>query len=137
VSVTLRAASVGASIDRVYISQGDITPGMDPYDSLAPHSALYDAPSMPLVIAPFQSVTLPAVDYTLDQTKPVLIAVDFSASAVSGVMFMQLRPEETVGCYKAQTPLTPGEEPEARKTDRTGYVATPGNLYLIERIDVG
>jgi len=57
-------------------------------------------------------------------------------------MYRELRPEEAVSYNKAQGPLQPNEQPEARKTDRQNYVREPtdttkGGVYLIEKIEVG
>ena len=147
VSITLRASSAGASIDRIYISQAaDPGPGIDPYDSVEYRATMQDtAFKPPLVIPPAppnqtNTVTIPAILYTLDNTKPLLIAVDFSATPASGIMYREVPAENAVAYYKLQGPLQPGEEPEARKTDRSGYTPSPagrGRIYLIERIDVG
>ena len=153
VSITLRASSAGASIDRIYISQAvDPGPGIDPYDSVEYRATMQDtAFKPPLVIPPAppnqtNTVTVPAILYTLDNTKPLLIAVDFSATPASGIMYREVPAEKAVAYFKLQGPLQQGEEPEARKTDRSGYTRYPadptnpprrGGIYLIERIEVG
>jgi len=146
VSLTLRASSMGLSIERIYISQAD--PAGDPYDSVAYRQTMQDTVFKPALVIPpsppNQSTTrvLPAISYTLDHTKPLLIAIDFSGTPESGIMWKQVPPREAVAYFKLQGSLQPGEEPEARKTDRSGYTRTPvdttkGGIYLIERIDVG
>jgi hypothetical protein len=81
VKLTLRASSVSsASIDRIYISQAD--PAGEPFDSAADLTAVTSAP---IVIPAGAEVILPAVNYRLDQTKPLLIAVDFSAAPASAI----------------------------------------------------
>src|SRR4029079_3802627 len=73
VSITLRASSTGASIDRIYISQAvDPGPGIDPYDSVEYRAAMQDTVfKPPLVIPPAppnqpNTVTIAAILYTLD-----------------------------------------------------------------------
>ena len=147
VSITIRASSVGLSIDWIYISQADLAVGTDPYDSVeerkAMHEILFNHP--PLVISSTEAYlpkTLPAIPYTLDHTKPLLIAIEFSATPASGIMYTEVPPGEAVAYFKLQGPLQEQEQPEAMKTDRSGYTrfpgdATKGGIYLIERIDVG
>jgi hypothetical protein len=147
VSLTLRASSQGLSIDRIYISQADQAAGMDPYDSVEYRATMQDTVfKPPLVIPPSvpnqtKTMTLPAYLYTLDHTKPLLIAVDFSAAPASGIMYRDVSPNEARAYYKLQAPLQPGEHPEARKTDRSGFtswISTKGGVIaLIERIEVG
>jgi len=57
------------------------------------------------------------------------------------IMYKDVGPEVAVTYFKLQGPLQPGEDPEARKRNRTGYTRTPaditqGRVYLIERIEV-
>jgi hypothetical protein len=148
VSLTLRASPVGLSIDRIYISQADQGVGKDLYDSVEYRAAIQDTVFKPPLIIPSsppnqtKTVTLPAILYTLDNTKPLLIAVDFSATPASDIMYREVSPAVAVAYYKLQAPLQPGEEPEARKMDRTGYFREPtdpmkGGIYLIEKIEVG
>jgi hypothetical protein len=119
---------------------------MDPYDSVEYRATMQDtAFKPPLVIPPSSlnpTVTIPAILYTLDNTKPLLIAVDFSVTPASGIAYRRVPPEKAVAYFKLQGSLEPGEDPEARKTDRDGYTRWPtntakGGIYLIERIDVG
>lgn len=137
VKLTLRASSASAaSIDRIYISKAD--PAGDPYDSAADLTAVIPAT---IVLPPGTPVTL-AVNYNLDGGQPLLIAVEFSGTPPSGVMYREVPPQVAVAYFKVRTPLQPGEEPEARKADRTGYTRWPedtlkGGIYLIEKIEVG
>jgi len=143
VSLTLRAGSAGASIDRIYLSQADPAAGSEPFDSVDYRATMQDtAFGPPLVIPPAplnqtNTVTMPAILYTLDHTKPLLIAIDFSATPVSEIMYRDVPPNVANAYYKEQAPLQPGEEPEARKTDRDGYTPWPAVIAFIERIDVG
>ena len=68
--------------------------------------------------------------------------VNFSANPASGIMYREVPPREAVAYYKLQAPLQEQEQPEAMKTDRSGYTrypadATKGSISLVERIDVG
>jgi hypothetical protein len=132
VSLTLRAGSAGASIDRIYLSQADPAAGSEPFDSVDYRATMQDtAFGPPLVIPPAplnqtNTLTMPAILYTLDHTKPLLIAIDFSATPVSEIMYRDVPPNVANAYYKEQAPLQPGEEPEARKTDRDGYTPWPG-----------
>ena len=143
VSLTLRAGSAGASIDRIYLSQADPAAGSERFDSVDYRASMQDtAFGPPLVIPPAplnqtNTVTIPAILYTLDHTKPLLIAIDFSATPVSEIMYRDVPPNVANAYYKEQAPLQPGEEPEARKTDREGYTPWPAVIAFIERIDVG
>jgi hypothetical protein len=148
VSLTLRASPVGLSIDRIYISQADQGVGKDLYDSVEYRAAIQDTVFKPPLIIPSsppnqtKTVTLPAILYTLDNTKPLLIAVDFSATPASDIMYREVSPAVAVAYYRLQGPLQPNEEPEARKMDRANYFREPtdpmkGGIYLIEKIEVG
>ena len=120
---------------------------MDPYDSVeerkAMHETIFNHP--PLVISPSEAYlpkTLPAIPYPLDHTKPLLIAIEFSAYPPSGIMSNEVPPRQAVAYFKLQGALQDQEQPEAMKTDRSGYQRYPadttkGGIYLIERIDVG
>src|SRR5262249_15864473 len=94
VRITLQASSAagatGASIDRIYISQPSSAPGAHPYDSAADLTKIYEImdAGVPLVMAKGQTKTVPAVNqtgvnYNLDPTKPLLIAVDFTDGKVT------------------------------------------------------
>jgi hypothetical protein len=148
VSITLRVPASGASIERIYISPADQLPGMDPYDSSDNLGAFHDTDTKPPLVVPpaagnqSQTVTLPAISYSVDHTRPLLIVVEFSASPNSSLMYREVPPDKAVAYYKAQGPLQAGEQPEARKTDRSGYSRWPtdparGGIYLVERIEVG
>ena len=137
VSLTLRAGPGGLSIQRIYSSQADPTAGADPYDSVDYREAFQFNP--PLI---FDTIKfLPPILYKVDHSKPLLIAVDFSASPDSVIMYKDVGPQVAVAYFKLQGPLQPGEDPKARKRNRTGYTRTPaditqGRVYLIERIEV-
>jgi len=66
-----------------------------------------------------------------------LVSVRVSAVRAA-IMYRDVPPNVAVAYYKEQAPLQPGEEPEARKTDRGWVTRAMGDgIYLIERIDVG
>ena len=143
VSLTLHA-SAGASLDRIYISQPD--PTGDVYDFVDYRQMVHDIDwhGTPLVMSANEVKILPAVGYPLEAGRPLLIAFEFSPVPPSEIMYNEVGPEEAVAYYKSRPPepLQPGEDPEARKKDRTGYARWPedtlkGGIYLIEKIEVG
>jgi hypothetical protein len=112
------------------------SPAGDPYDSAADPTPVI---SGPLVIPPGGIVTI-TVDYLLDGNEPLLIAVEFSDAAESGILYREVVPQVAVAYYKARPTLQPTERPEAQKTDRSDYERLPadamkGSLYLIEQIE--
>ena len=142
VSITLRAPPSGLSIERIYISRPHPSPSADPYDSVASGGALHDTTTQARLVVPpspqSQTVTVPAIAFAVDESQPLLIAVEFSAFVNSEVMYKEVPPGKAVGYYKLLGPLQPGEEPEARKTNRDAYSRSPqGGIYLIEKIEVG
>jgi hypothetical protein len=124
VRLTLRAASSSsASIERIYISRPD--PAGDPYDSATDLTAII---STPLVIPANTAVTLPAVNYNLDEAQPLLIAVDFSVASTSRIRCTKAVPfQEAFAYFKLGA--------EAAKANRTGFAPYPG-IYLIEKIEI-
>lgn len=142
VSITLRAPPTGLSIERIYISRPHPSPSADPYDSVGPGGALQDSATQPRLVVPpssqSQTVTVPAIPFLVDESQPLLIAVEFSSLVTSDIMYKEVPFGKAVGFYKILQPLQPGEEPEARKTDRDGYVrSSVGGIFLIEKIEVG
>jgi hypothetical protein len=93
ISLTLRAGSAGASIDRIYLSQANPAAGSEPFDSVDYRATMQDiAFAPPLIIPPAplnqtNTVTIPAILYTLDHTKPLLVAIDFCATPASEIMY--------------------------------------------------
>jgi hypothetical protein len=78
-------ASNGASIDAIYISQADLSQPSQPWQP-ANDLTQVPLPQQPFIVPAGGSVVaLPPVAYALDKSKPLLIAVDFSVSPVSGV----------------------------------------------------
>jgi hypothetical protein len=124
VKLTLRASSVSsASIDRIYISQAD--PAGEPFDSAGD---LTEVTSVPFVIPAGTEVTLAPVNYRFDETKPLLIAVDFSAAPGSTIRVNDAVPPAQASAYYKQ-------QAAAATANRTGFTPDPG-LYLVERIEV-
>jgi hypothetical protein len=132
VSLTLRASSVGAAnIQSIYISKPDPAPGRDPYDSAADLTAVT---VLPFVVPANTALTLDPVNYMLDDSQPLLIAIDFSATPPSEIRTTnqtpnEAPPDQAFGYFKE----VPNEAPNL---DRTGFTDWPG-ISLIERIDVG
>jgi hypothetical protein len=78
-------ASNGASIDAIYISQADLSQPSQPWQP-ANDLTQVPLPQQPFIVPAGGSVVaLPPVAYALDKSKPLLIAIDFSVSPVSGV----------------------------------------------------
>jgi len=73
--ITVRASSVSpAYVDGLFVSKRD--PAGDPYDSASDLTEVQPKFEVPAN----QSVTLPAIRYTVEPHQPLLIAVDFSRS---------------------------------------------------------
>jgi hypothetical protein len=130
VRLTLRASSTSdVSIDRIFISQPDPA-GNDPYDSAADLKMFYDKVIVPANTSLTLSDTLPDVQYNLDEGQPLLIAVDFSSGAPSGLRFRDNVPRNQGIAYWEH-----GTEAQIR--DRRDDYNSEDRIYLIERIDVG
>ena len=123
VQITLQAFAESVVIDRILISQPAASG--DPYDSA---DDLTDVTTAVTLVQPNSSLTLPAIDYNLDRTQPLLIALDISTS--SGVLpFLPGVPATDAVAFFNQ-----GAE-AATKDRTTAYTSRP-RIYLIQRIDV-
>jgi hypothetical protein len=123
VQITLQAFAESVVIDRILISQPAASG--DPYDSA---DDLTDVTTAVTLVQPNSSLTLPAVNYNLDRSQPLLIAMDISNT--SGVLpFLQGVPAtDAVAFFNLGA--------EAATKDRTsGYTSRP-RIYVIQRIDV-
>jgi hypothetical protein len=131
VKITLQASSDSdASIDRIYISQPDPTPGANLWDSAADLTPVYDPPiPTPLVIAANTAMTLPPVKYNLDHTQPLLIAFDFRPAPGSGIRYVEPVPPEEATAYSILGA-------EAKPPRSSGYAAEE-RIYFITKIEVG
>jgi hypothetical protein len=137
VRLTLQASSTEAvSVDRIYISQPSSAAGANPYDSGADLTPIYaGGPTMPLVMAAGQVMLFPAVDqtginYTLDPTQPLLIAVDFSAAPGSGLGFVQ-----SVPAVEATAFFNLGAE--AAVMNRSANYTLVNEILFFQKIEVG
>jgi hypothetical protein len=117
VQLLLQASiSSGASIDAIYISQADPNQPMQPWQPAG------DLMQVPLPAQPFivpaggSVVALPPVAYNLDKSKTLLIAVDYSVSPGSGIMFSNAVPITQAALYYIQ-----GAE-AALQTRSAGYI---------------
>jgi len=106
------------------------------YDSAADIREIATAVSVPAG----QTVELPVVTYTLDQTKPLLVAFDISSTAGMGnVRFVNPVPGTDAAMHFRAAAA------EAGIQDRLPSTANPGappynpstSIYLVQRIDVG
>ncbi|QIF04536.1 fibronectin type III domain-containing protein [Roseimicrobium sp. ORNL1] len=135
VRLVLQGSTAGnLLIDRATISQ--VATGGNVYDSAVDLVEIATAVSIPAG----QIVELPVVTYTLDQTKPLLVAFDISPTAGMGnVRFVNPVPATDASMhFRAATA-------EAGIQDRLPSAANPGappynastSIYLVQRIDVG
>jgi len=131
VQLTLQRPSGGALIiNRLSLSHA--AAAGDPYDSAGPPALLVDAADPLFIPADPAAGTLelPAIDFALDQTRPLLVAFD-----VGGVG--QVRLLTGVSFSEATTFAAPPGVQEAAIADRqTGYTAI-NSITLIQRIDAG
>jgi hypothetical protein len=138
VRITLQASSAsGASIDRIYISQASSAPGAHPYDSAADLTPIYAGPA-PLVMAAGESRTVPAsdqtgVNYTLDPTQPLLMAIDFTTGTPSAIRFIQPVPAVEATAFFFHY----GQQPEAALPTRSPNYGTLARIYFYQKIEVG
>jgi hypothetical protein len=125
VQITLRSATNGnLVIDKMFISQPvDLGVG-DPYDS---KDDLTEVITEPVLVLQNAAKTLPAINYTLDHTKPLLII--FDVGSPGAVIFAPNVPGTEATAF-----IGPGGE--AAIADRQpAYVVRP-RIYLVERLDV-
>lgn len=135
VRVLLQGSTAGnLLIDRVTISQA--ATGGNVYDSAADLLEIATAVSIPAG----QTLELPVVTYTLDQTKPLLVAFDINPTAGMGnVRFVNPVPGTDASMHFRAAAA------EAGIQDRLPSAANPGaplynastSIYLVQRIDVG
>jgi hypothetical protein len=127
----LGSSSFSASIDRIYISQGFPPPGQ-PYDCVNTPIKVYDIADtqMPLTVNAGETVPLGQVNFILDQTKPLLIAFDFTAPpSTSGISFVPVSDGSATAYYNAATA-------EANQQMRSAGYMSIDTLYFIQDIEV-
>jgi len=123
VQVTLQALAESVVIDRILISQPAASG--DPYDSAGD---LTDLATGVTLVQPNSSLTLPAVAYNLDRTRPLLIAMDVSDNS-GALPFLQGVPAtDAVAFFNLGA--------EAATKDRSPSYNSRPRIYLVERIDV-
>jgi hypothetical protein len=135
VRVTLRASSTSdAAIRRVYISRASGDPSRDLYD---PNVDLTPIITTPLVITANTSLPLPVIDYNLDESLPLLIAIDFNDAPSSGIRVsdhaegsatIHVPAEEARTFFKEATEA-------AAAADRIAFDPTPG-INFVYKIEV-
>ncbi|HSI63147.1 MAG TPA: fibronectin type III domain-containing protein [Candidatus Saccharimonadia bacterium] len=135
VRIVLQGSTTGnLLIDRVSISQ--VAPTGNVYDSAADLLEVATAVSLPAG----QVVTLPIVGYTLDQTKPLLVAFDISTVAGMGnVRFVNPVPGTDATMHFRTATAEAGVQdrlPSAANPGASPYITSP-SIYLVQRIDVG
>jgi hypothetical protein len=124
VQVTLQALAESVVIDRILISQPAVSG--DPYDS---GDDLTDVSTTVVLVQPNTSLTLPTVNYNLDRTKPLLIAMDISDNS-GALPFLQGVPDTDAVAFFNQ-----GADEAATKDRSLSYNSRP-RIYLVESIDV-
>ncbi len=110
-------------IDRILISQPAASG--DPYDSA---DDLTDVATAVTLVQPNSSLTLPAVAYNLDRTKPLLIAMDISNNSGTLPFLQGVPTTDAVAFFNLGA--------EAAVNDRSPSYTTRPRIYLVERIDV-
>lgn len=101
VQILLQASATSdASIDAIYISQG-LNPPSEAWQPAADLTQV-PLPTQPFIVPAGGPVALPPVAYALDNSKPLLIAVDFSASTASGVKYSGSVPITQAAIYYIQ-----------------------------------
>jgi hypothetical protein len=140
VRITVQASSASdASIDRVYISQADSAGKI--YDSAADLTAVYDSSThqqQPFVVLAGETKALPIVTYEINKFQALLIAIDFSASPMSGIGRAPGVPAAEAVAYFLQTPA--GEAAvKNRSPNYTQVLDSMGNsaVFLVTKIEVG
>ncbi len=126
VQILLQADAVsGASIDAIYISQADPSQPNEPWQP-ANDLTQVPLPAQPFIMPPGGSVVaLAPVAYTLDKSKPLLIAVNYSVSPASGVKASNPLPITQAAVY-----YKPGAE-AGLQTRSAGYnLITTGDPTL-------
>jgi hypothetical protein len=126
IQILLQADAVsGASIEAIYISQADPNQPNEPWQP-ANDLTQVPIPAQPFIMPPGGSVVaLAPVAYALDSSKPLLIAVNYSASPASGVKSSNPMPITRAAVY-----YKPGAE-AALQTRSAGYnLSTTGDPTL-------
>jgi hypothetical protein len=131
VRITVRGSTAGSvTLDRIYISQPATTGNpltLNPYDSASDLSQVASG----VVVPANTAVSLPLIDYDLDNTRPLLIAFDISPNAGTGKLrhSPMVPATDAVMYFRASTV-------EASINDRaSAYVPNP-RIYLVEKIEV-
>jgi hypothetical protein len=78
------AGASSASIDAIYISQADPNQPTQPWQPAADLTQV-PLPAQPFIVPAGAPVALPPFPYTLDSSKPLLIAVNFNVATASSV----------------------------------------------------
>ncbi len=146
--LVLRASSVNpAYVDRLWISKPDAAG--DPYDSAGDLVEVHPK----LIVPANRTLTLPAIRYTLDEHQPLLIAIDFSNGAPSGVKYINVRRLPVFDVMLRRFGSSPrfafwrgGFGPQGRAywtagaqaslRDRGPNYIQENRIYLIEKIEV-
>jgi hypothetical protein len=123
VQLTIKALTQAVVINRILISQAAGAGNL--YDSA---DDLTDVASGVLVDAN-SSVTLPAVVYNLDRTKPLLIAMDIPAQSGRLPFLQGVPPTDAVAFFRNGVA-------EAAINVRQNNYNLRNRIYLVERIDV-
>jgi hypothetical protein len=123
------SAASGASINRIYISQADPNRHMEPWQPFTDLTQV-PLPQHPFIVPAGAPVPLPPFAYPLDNSKPLLIAVDFSASPASGVKHSDRVPITRAAVYYIQ-----GAE-AALQTRSAGYTLVQDGDPTHSHVDI-
>lgn len=128
VRITLeRPTSGDMVIHRAFISHAADAPGANPYDSAADPTAVPLSQALVIPADPGNGVVeLPAVVFTLDAQKPLLLAFDIGSAG-----FVRFAPAPNTDATAFFGPLW-----EASERERSAGYRPENRIYLVNRIEV-
>jgi hypothetical protein len=132
IALTLTGPSAGAtSIDRIYVSQ-PAGGAADPYDAAADLTRVTDVNSGDPVVVVGANDTrqLPPVSYNLDESQPLLVAIDITQSPLAQSAIRAQPVPTQDGVTYARTIV------EAAVADRTTGYSENGIFFILSGIDV-
>jgi len=103
IRLTLHASTMStAHVDRIYVSQPDTSPGANPYDAAEDLTKIWDDPlPSELIVSAAAEQFVPEMPYRLDRRRPLLIAIEFSVAAASGIAYARnVSPARATSFYR-------------------------------------
>jgi hypothetical protein len=131
VVLTLTGPSAGTtSLDRIYLSQP--AAAGDPYDAAPDLTPVFDINNgdAVVIIGPGELRTLPSVAYSLDELRPLLVAMDITPAPLSPSTIRAQPVPAQDGVTFARSVI------EAALPDRTTGYSPQGSFFVLSRIDV-